>query len=356
MSSHRGPVGLDALGDFNDLIDARSPAEFAEDHLPGARNFPVLNDEERAIVGTIYKQQGAFEARRIGAGLVAANLARHWENSFSKQPEGWKPLVYCWRGGLRSGSMVTWMRLTGWDAQQLRGGYKGFRRQVVADLPGLVEGLKLVVLCGQTGTAKTRLLQRLAEQGEQVLDLESLARHKGSMLGAWPDAPQPSQKHFETLLHAELQRIDHSRPVFVESESAKIGAVAVPIPLVQHLRQSSLLIEIDADPAARLEFLLRDYAYLGNDPEAFATLLGRFARLQSRETVSRWQEWARAADLRPLFAELMSHHYDPQYRRSLGRNFPHWSRRHAMLVDDLSEAGITRLATEIRQFIGKAAA
>lgn len=355
MSSHRGPVGLEAIGDFNELIDARSPSEFALDHLPGAVNYPVLNDEERAIVGTLYKQQGAFEARRLGAGLVAANLARHWETAFAQKPESWRPLVYCWRGGLRSGSMVTWLRLTGWDAQQLRGGYKNWRRDLVARLPGLIERFRFVVLCGQTGTAKTRLLQQLATLGVQVLDLEGMARHKGSMLGAWPGAAQPSQKQFETQLMTAFEGMDPSRPVVVESESAKIGQVALPIPLVQRLRASDLLIEIDADPSARLDYLLRDYAYLGDDPARLSALLGKFVALQGRETVTRWQQWAEGGELSPLFAELIRHHYDPQYRRSLGRNFVHWSRRHAMLVDDLSDAGIVRLAGEMAQFIRKAA-
>ncbi len=348
MSTHRGPVGIEAIGDFDCLIDARSPSEYQLDHLPGALNHPVLDDEERRIVGTLYKQTGAFEARRVGAAMVAANLARHWTEAFADKPENWRPLVYCWRGGLRSGSMVTWLRMTGWDAQQLRGGYKAFRRHVLEQLPSLIEQLRLVVLCGQTGTAKTRLLQSLAARGEQVLDLEGMARHKGSMLGAWPGAAQPSQKQFETQLFTALQGFDTARPIFVESESARIGLISLPIPLVQRLRASAWLVEIDADERARLDYLLRDYAYLGDAPEGLAQQLGRFVSLQGHETVQRWQQWARAGELRPLFAELMQHHYDPQYRRSLGRNFVHWSRRHALLVDDLSDAGIEQLAAEIQ--------
>ena len=346
-NAHRGPVGVESIGDFDVLIDARSPAEYHLDHLPGALSHPVLNDEERAIVGTLYKQQGAFEARRVGAGMVAANLARHWTQSFADKPASWRPLVYCWRGGLRSGSMVTWMRMTGWDAQQLRGGYKAFRRHVVERLPGLIAGLRLVVLCGQTGTAKTRVLQALAAQGAQVLDLEGMARHKGSLLGAWPGQPQPSQKQFETTLYSALQAIDPARPVFVESESARIGLVSLPLELVAHLRASTELVEIVAEPDVRLDFLLRDYAYLGDDPAALQALMARFVRLQGHETVRRWQGWAAGHELPALFAELMARHYDPQYQRSLGRNFGHWPKRQRFQADDLSDSGIEQLARQI---------
>lgn len=348
MANHRGPVGVEAIGDFDTLVDARSPSEYALDHLPGAVNHPVLNDEERALVGTIYKQKSAFEARRIGGGLVAANLGRHWAEAFADKPESWRPLVYCWRGGLRSGSMVTWMRMTGWDAQQLKGGYKAFRRHVVDSLPPLILGLRLVVLCGQTGTAKTRILQAMAAQGAQVLDLEGMARHKGSMLGAWPGQPQPPQKQFETQLYTALQRLDPARPVYTESESARIGSISLPLDMVAHLRASTDLVEIDASPESRLDFLLRDYAYLGDDPAAFADLLGRFKQLQGNETITRWQAWAHEGNLPELFAELMSRHYDPQYSRSLGRNFSHWDKRHTVQADDLSDAGIARLAETVR--------
>src|SRR5689334_11221645 len=205
------PVGVDQRHDFDTLIDARSPGEFALDHLPGAINCPVLDDDERRIVGTLYKQQGAFEARRVGGAMVAANLARHLRERFADMPANWKPLVYCWRGGLRSGSMVTWMRLVGWDAQQLSGGYKTWRRHVIDSLNEIAPRLPLVVLCGATGSAKTRVLQALAARGEQVLDLEALAAHKGSLLGALPDTPQPSQTAFETSLVNVIEGMDLSR-------------------------------------------------------------------------------------------------------------------------------------------------
>ena len=237
--SHRSPVRVADRHAFHTLIDARSPAEYALDHIPGAINCPVLDDDERRIVGTIYKQQGAFEARRVGGAMVAANLARHLRTQFADQPASWKPLIYCWRGGMRSGSMVTWLRLVGWDAQQLAGGYKSWRRHVIDRLAELAPQLPLRVICGPTGSAKTRVLQALAARGAQVLDLEACARHRGSVLGAWPGVAQPSQTAFETALLHALEPLDLQRTIYVEAESSKIGRLAVPQPLVQRLRASN---------------------------------------------------------------------------------------------------------------------
>lgn len=193
--SHRQPVRVPERHQFDALIDARSPAEFEQDHIPGSINCPVLSNAERAEIGTIYKQVSPFEAKRLGAAYVSANLARHLRETFADKPANWKPLVYCWRGGLRSGSMVTWLRLVGWDAQQLAGGYKAFRGHVIAQLETLVPQLQMRVLCGATGSAKTRVLHALAQSGEQVLDLEGYASHKGSLLGGLPGIEQPSCSH-----------------------------------------------------------------------------------------------------------------------------------------------------------------
>ena len=343
---NRSPVRVADLPAFDTLIDARSPAEFALDHIPGAINCPVLDDEERHIVGTLYKQQGAFEARRVGGAMVAANLAKHLRERFADRPSNWKPLVYCWRGGMRSGSMVTWLRLVGWDAQQLSGGYKSFRHHVIEQIEALSPRLPLRVLCGATGSAKTRVLLALAARGAQVLDLEGFAKHKGSLLGALPGTPQPSQKAFETCVAEVLDGIDLDRPLYVEGESPRIGRVALPIPLVARMRASPC-IEIAATPEARLAYLLRDYAYLGDDAEALATQLGLLKELQGKEAVQRWQDWARAGELASLFAELMALHYDPHYARSQAQHFASWAGRQRVESDDLTDEGIERLADAI---------
>jgi tRNA 2-selenouridine synthase len=340
------PTRVADMHRFDTVIDARSPSEFALDHIPGAINCPVLDDEERRIVGTIYKQTGAFEARRVGGAMVAANLARHLRERFADQPSNWRPLVYCWRGGLRSGSMVTWLRLVGWDAQQLAGGYKSFRHHVLAQIEATVPKLQLRVICGATGSAKTRVLQALAARGEQVLDLEHCASHKGSLLGALPGVPQPSQKQFETRIATCFDALDLSRTLYVEGESARIGRLSVPIPLVAHMRAAAC-IEIQADAAARLDYLLRDYAYLGHDRAALATQLDRLKEMQGKAVVQRWQEWALQGDLPPLFAELMALHYDPHYERSQARHFEKWPLRQQVGAADLTDQGIEAVADAI---------
>lgn len=345
MSHHRPVRPADRHG-FASIIDARSPAEYAEDHIPGAINCPVLSDEERAIVGTLYAQQGAFEARRVGGAFVAANLARHLREPFADRPQGWRPLVYCWRGGMRSGSMVQWLRLVGWDAQQLAGGYKAFRRHVIGQIETLVPRLDLRVLVGATGSAKTRLLQALAQAGAQVLDLEHCARHKGSLLGALPGVPQPSQKNFETQIATALEGFDLARPVYAEGESARIGRLSLPVPLVQRLRAGAC-IEVTATAEERLAYLLRDYAYLGDAPQTLAERLGALTELHGKEVVQRWQAWARGRQLAPLFDELMRLHYDPHYGRSQARNFAQWEGRRQVAAPDLSDAGIERLARAV---------
>lgn len=344
--SHRQPVRISDIDQFDTIVDARSPAEFEQDRIPGAINCPVLSNDERAQIGTIYKQVSPFEAKRLGAAMVSANLARHLRDTFHDKPANWKPLVYCWRGGLRSGSMVTWLRLVGWDAQQLAGGYKGFRSHVIEQLDTLVPRLQLRVLCGATGSAKTRVLHAMAEQGAQIIDLEGYASHKGSLLGSLPGVAQPSQKHFETLLAEQIGTLDLGRPVFIEGESAKIGRIALPLPLVAHLRAAPV-VEIQATPQARLAYLLRDYAYLGDDAALLAEKLGYLKELQGKEAVARWQTWAQQGALSPLFAELMAQHYDPHYERSQSRNFAQWPARQSYATDDLSEAGIERLALGI---------
>ncbi|MDO8278870.1 MAG: tRNA 2-selenouridine(34) synthase MnmH [Burkholderiaceae bacterium] len=343
----RGPVQVADRHAFDAIIDARSPAEYAIDHIPGAINCPVLDNEERRIVGTLYKEQGAFEARRVGGAMVAANLARHLRERFADKPASWKPMVYCWRGGLRSGSMTTWLRLVGWDAQQLAGGYKSWRRHVIELINKVSPTLALTVVCGATGSAKTRLLQALAQQGEQVLDLEALACHKGSLLGELPHQPQPSQTAFETRLAQQMEQLDPRRPVYIEGESRRIGVLNMPMLLVDRMRCSARVVEIAASFDARLEYLLRDYAYLGDRPDWLAGQLGMLKDLHGKDTVQAWQVMAQAGDLRSLFADLAIRHYDPAYARSQRAHFLRWSERKVLATDDLSAEALQRLAREL---------
>lgn len=346
------PISLDDLSRFDALIDSRSPSEFALDHLPGAINCPVLDDDERRIVGTIYKQTGAFEARRVGAAMAASNIARHLREQFANQPVSWKPLVYCWRGGQRSGSMVTIFRAVGWDAQQLNGGYKRWRRHVIDTIDRIAPQLPLQVLCGATGSAKTRVLQALAALGEQVLDLEGLACHKGSLLGHLPGRPQPSQKAFENQLAVLMRSLNLNRPVWIEAESRKIGRIALPTTLVERMRASPCH-ELVASHEARVDYLLRDYAYVGDDGAALADRLAALRELHGKEVITRWQDWATTGQLRQLSDELIRLHYDPAYARSQAAHFHQWATRQPVESVALDDAGITALAGALRARCGQ---
>ena len=349
----KGVATVAQLADFDEIIDVRSPAEFAEDAIPGAISCPVLDNEQRARVGTLYKQVSAFEARKLGGALVAANIARHLMEQFQDRPRGWRPLVYCWRGGQRSGSFTTWLRLVGWDACQLDGGYKAWRRHAVAQIAELAPRLDLRVVCGATGSGKTRVLEALAARGAQVLDLEGLARHKGSVLGALPKVDQPSQKRFESGIWKALGGFNLSAPVFVEAESRKIGRLQVPEALIEAMRDSRCL-SIEATRAARLEFLLRDYAYLGDDVEDLKFRISRLKSLQSNETLARWTELAEARDFETLFAEFMDLHYDPLYARSQGRNYRRFAEAPRHATDDLTPQGVDALAARILRHVAGA--
>jgi tRNA 2-selenouridine synthase len=333
---------------FDEVIDVRSPAEYAADHVPGAANCPVLDDAERAEIGTLYKQVSPFEARRRGAALVARNIARHLESAFAGRRREWRPLVYCWRGGKRSGAMTQVLREVGWQAAQLEGGYKAFRRAVVADLARLPRRLRFLVLCGETGSAKSRLLAALAARGEQVLDLEALAQHRGSVLGALPHTAQPTQKRFETLVWDRLRRLDPTAPVFVEAESKKVGRLQVPDALIETIR-SAECIRIAAPVGARVAFLIEEYRHFLADPAALKVQLDCLAGLHGKAKVAAWKALADRAEWATLVGELLADHYDPTYRRSTARNYPGLARARVVAARDLGPASIERAAEALRE-------
>ena len=308
-------VTLDRAGEFDEIIDVRTPLEFAEDHIPGALNAPVLSNEERVLVGTMYRQVSPYEATRVGAAMVARNIARHLDTTFADRPRNWRPLIYCWRGGKRSGSMTTWFNLIGWRARQLDGGYKAYRRAVCATLDSLPTRFRYIALVGHTGCGKTRLLNALRDVGAQTLDLEALACHRGSLLGALPGTPQPAQKGFDSGLVETLGRFDPQWPVFVESESRRIGLVQLPIALIEAFHAGPW-VQVEAAHDERIAFLLDDYAHLFDEPDAFKAQLHRLIGLHSREEVMRWKALIDADARVDLFTELIDRHYDPAYART----------------------------------------
>ncbi len=299
-------IGVDTV------IDARAPAEFAEDHLPGAVNLPVLSDTERAEIGTLYKQISPFQARKRGAALVAQNVAQHLLGPLSEKPGDWQPLVYCWRGGQRSGAFATILRQIGWRVAVLEGGYKCYRRQVQAQLYDAPFPAPVLLLDGGTGTAKTEILARVARLGGQVIDLEALAAHRGSLFGA--ESPQPSQKLFETRLAQAVLALDPSRPVLIEAESNRIGALRLP-PSLWHAMRAAPWVRITAPSEARVSYILKAYSGFCDDPARLSATLEKLRPYQSKDRLAQWHRAAMTGFFRELVGELILHHYDPRYAR-----------------------------------------
>lgn len=312
---------VDDLASFADRIDVRSPSEFAEDHIPGAVNLPVLDDDERAYVGTMYVQQSAFDARKAGAALVARNIARIVDTYVQDKPREWAPLVYCWRGGQRSRALAHVLAEIGFRAVQLDGGYRSYRRHVVATLAQWPPLFRYRVICGLTGSGKSRLIEAIAAEGGQALDLETLARHRGSLLGDLPGDPQPSQKAFESALLDAFTRFDPGRPVHVESESRRIGRLQVPEALLCAMRAAPC-IRVDTPQALRVAMLEADYAHFSHDDDELRAQLAPLAKLHGHAVIARWQAMIDRGDGQALAAELLDVHYDPCYRRAMERNFP----------------------------------
>ena len=338
-------VGPEAIVGRADVIDVRTPSEFAEDHIPGAINCPVLSDEERAIVGTLHAKASAFEAKKLGAALISRNIAGIVE-TLRDRPREFAPLVYCWRGGQRSRSLAHVMNEIGWRAVQLDGGYRAYRRHVVAALDALPARFAYRVICGLTGSGKSRLLAALAREGAQTLDLEGLARHRGSLLGDLPDDPQPSQKMFESLLLRALEGLDRARPVFVESESKKIGRLQVPEALLATMRGSPC-VRVDLPRPMRIALLEEEYAHFLADPSLLAECLAPLVPLQGKATIERWNALATARDFDTLVGELLASHYDPVYARSIERNFPRAAEAIVVAPDAIDEVAYRRVARQL---------
>jgi tRNA 2-selenouridine synthase len=337
---------LAQLAGFDTVVDARSESEFALDHLPGAVNWPSLNDAERALVGTEYKQISPFVAQKRGAALVARNIAHTIETHVLDKPKDWQPLVYCWRGGKRSGSLALVLGQIGFKVQVLEGGYQAWRRAVIDALLELPKRFSYRVVCGTTGSGKSRLLPLLAERGAQVLDLEALANHRGSVLGLVPGSPQPGQKQFESRLWNALRHFDPARPVIVESESKKIGDLRVPEVLIERMRGSPC-IRLDLPLEARVALLMEDYAFFVTDTAAFCERLNALRALRGDGIVNGWQQAAQAGRSRDVVRDLLLLHYDPIYLQSITRNFAGYATPLLHLQWDGSAASLQRVADAV---------
>lgn len=308
------PTGLGAagIGKYDEVIDVRSPSEFLEDHISGAINLPVLDDEERAQVGTTYKQVSSFDARKQGAALVTKNISAHLQSHFADKPKDYQPLVYCWRGGQRSGSLATVLSDIGWNVHLIEGGYKSYRSHVLDTFESASKQLRLVVLNGYTGAGKTLVLKALEKMGAQILELEGMANHKGSVFGGDPDFPQPAQKRFESLIYDSMSGFDLEKIVFVEAESAKIGRLNLPNPLWQRMKTAPV-IEVFSPLSARATYLTADYEEWIGDPGRIEATLDRLTGFHSGERIAYWKALSREAKWHELVSGLLEFHYDERY-------------------------------------------
>ena len=342
-----------ALDEFDAVIDVRSPSEFEADHIPRAINLPVLTDAERAEVGTIYVQDSRFEARRLGAAYVSQNIGAHLLGKLANKPRDFRPLVYCWRGGMRSNSMATILSAIGWRGSVLEGGYQTWRRMVVSELREPGPNFNLIVLDGQTGSGKTRILELLSQQGVQTLDLEGLANHRGSVFGGFEDRPQPTQKMFESLVWDQLSEVDPARPVVVEAESSLIGRISLPERLLQSMKVARR-IEVTATVAERAQFLCRAYSDMIACPERLTCAIERLRPFHARDHVQHWLKLAKSAEFEMLAGELMRHHYDPLYNKQRAKH------REVRLAEfaakDLAIDGLSSVAAQIADFLEDVAA
>ncbi len=348
MPVHTLPAAeaLTRLSSFDTIIDARTEDEYALDHVPGAVNWPTLDNTERITIGTMYKQVNPFEAKKRGAALSARNIAAHIEREVLDKPKGWKPLVYCWRGGNRSGALATILGAIGFQVTLIEGGYKAWRAALVDDIPRLAQRLQYRVVCGPTGSGKTRLLQALAAEGAQVLDLEDLANHRSSVLGHIPGVAQPSQKAFDSLVWDALQRFDPERPVFVESESKKVGNVRVPDALIDAMRESPC-IDLQLPDEERVALLLEDYDFFVKDPDFFCQRLEALTELRGKAVVGEWIEKVKGGQTPSVVLELLTRHYDPMYAQSIGRNFKQYGKALPCALKDRSPAALSDRARSL---------
>lgn len=279
------------------IIDVRSPGEYKHAHIPGAISIPLFDNDERAQVGTKYKNAGKDSAVLLGLSLVGPKLADFVKQSKKLNPQGKEVLVHCWRGGMRSSSFAWLLDTAGLTASTLTGGYKVYRNAVLSSFS---EPLNLLILGGKTGSGKTDILKELARQGEQIIDLEGLANHKGSTYGAIGQAPQPATEQFENLIHAAARQLDRTKRIWLEDESRSIGSCFIPMPLWHQMRAAPVAF-IDVTKACRVERLVHEYAGINHQllvdaTERIQKRLGGKVTKDALEALTR-QDYATVADL-----------------------------------------------------------
>ena len=333
---------LEKIDQFDEIIDVRAPSEYNLDHIPGAHNCPALKNNERVTVGTLYRQTSAFEAKKLAASMMTSNISSYLQHYFNSRDANWRPLVYCWRGGSRSEAFTYILNQIGWQTTQLSGGYKAYRKMVIQEIDRLAPLLSFKVLCGRTGVGKSLLLQTLAQQGAQVLDLEALANHRGSVLGEPTQGEQPTQKWFESLLCEALRHYNPQQTIFVEAESRKIGKLQVPTSLLMAIRNAPC-IHIAADMTARVQYLISEYHHFLENKALLESALSCLIPFRGKKQIAKWLDWKKQLSAETLVHELLEEHYDPVYLRSMKHHFAHY---HTQTDDSIHLQKIDRVCVK----------
>ena len=313
--------GFDA-GAFDYVCDARAPSEYEDDHVPGAISTPVLDDEERKRVGTIYKQVDPFEAKKLGAALVAQNLRKIIDENFMACEKSTKILVYCWRGGERSLSLAHVLSRIGFDVHFAPGGYKRYRAGVLEWLRGM-DQFSYHVVAGKTGCAKGKLLDALEAAGAQVIDLEVMANHRGSILGEEPGArEQPSQKLFDSRIACKARRFDPTRPVFVEGESSMIGKVQVPSTMWSGMRKGAVT-QLEIPMSERVKWNRAGYQHFETtETDRLLECIDVLVKRVGHERVNAWKALIAGGDWDAFVQDIPEEHYDSAYAAAAARSRP----------------------------------
>ena len=312
------------------IIDVRSPGEHNHAHIPGAVNIPLFDNEERALVGTKYKNAGKDSAVLLGLDLVGPKLVGFVKGSKKLNPQTKEVLVHCWRGGMRSGSFAWLLDAAGLVPSTLAGGYKAYRNTVLA---AFAEPRNIIILGGKTGSGKTDILKELARQGEQIIDLEGLAHHKGSTYGAIGQLPQPATEQFENLIFSKWRTLDLRRRIWIEDESRNVGSCFVPMSLWQQMRAAPVAF-VDVPKPVRVQRLVTEYTGIDHDLLVEATQriskrLGGKLTKDALDALSR-NDYATVAD-------LTLDYYDKAYLHGLSQRDPATVDRLEITDDDPTE-------------------